>query len=103
MVSFEEKFALIAEKMRKENLPEIAIKNFEFYYRTLLEGHTGFIGHHCPAGHSEQGTASVDEQLFHPKKFAKSSGKVSRVERKYSVGFRAAQGTQNCSIGSFSH
>jgi len=43
MVSFEEKFALIAEKMRKENLPEIAIKNFEFYYRTLLEGHTGFI------------------------------------------------------------
>jgi UTP--glucose-1-phosphate uridylyltransferase len=43
MVEFSEQFANIAEKMRSEKLPEIAIKTFEHYYTQLIEGSTGII------------------------------------------------------------
>ncbi|MEM9776997.1 MAG: UTP--glucose-1-phosphate uridylyltransferase, partial [Chloroflexota bacterium] len=36
-------FSAIAEKMRQENLPEVAIKNFAFYYDKLVTGETGMI------------------------------------------------------------
>ena len=36
-------FAPFAERMRGEDLPEIAIRTFELYYRQLAEGVTGMI------------------------------------------------------------
>lgn len=36
-------FSAIAEKMRQENLPEVAIENFAFYYNKLVTGETGMI------------------------------------------------------------
>ncbi|HPZ10058.1 MAG TPA: UTP--glucose-1-phosphate uridylyltransferase [Candidatus Eremiobacteraeota bacterium] len=38
-----EQFIPFASKMEKEGLPEIVIKNFEYYYKLLLEGQGGFI------------------------------------------------------------
>jgi len=40
---FDEIFAPFAQKMAEENLPEIAVKTFAYYYRQLLEGKTGLI------------------------------------------------------------
>lgn len=37
------KFALFEEKMRRNNIPDVAIQIFGYYYAQLLEGHTGFI------------------------------------------------------------
>ncbi len=42
-MNFKEKFAPFREKMEKENLPEVVIKSFEFYYSQLLNGETGII------------------------------------------------------------
>lgn len=36
-------FAPFAQKMQAENLPEVVIKNFEYYYRQLVEGRTGLL------------------------------------------------------------
>jgi UTP--glucose-1-phosphate uridylyltransferase len=36
-------FTPIAEKMKAENLPEVVIHNFEYYYRHLAAGKTGLI------------------------------------------------------------
>ena len=41
--SIDEKFAPFAERMRNENMPELAIKSFKYYYSQLVEGKTGFI------------------------------------------------------------
>jgi len=38
-----EKFKPFLELMKKEGMDDIAIKNFEHYYKHLMEGHTGFI------------------------------------------------------------
>ena len=43
MTDFREKFEPFIKLMKKEGLHEISIKNFEYYYRQLLEGHTGFM------------------------------------------------------------
>ncbi len=43
MTTFQVRFAPFAEKMRREGLPEIVIRTFEYYYRQLLEGHSGYI------------------------------------------------------------
>ncbi len=42
-MNIREKFVPFKEKMEAENLPEIVIKSFEFYYTQLLEGETGII------------------------------------------------------------
>ncbi len=36
-------FAPIAEKMRQDNLPEVAIRTFHHYYDQLVKGETGYI------------------------------------------------------------
>ncbi len=41
--SFRDRFAPFAEKMKREGLPEIVVRTFEYYYHQLLEGHTGYI------------------------------------------------------------
>ena len=38
-----ENFALFEEKMRRNNIPDVAIQIFGYYYAQLLEGNTGFI------------------------------------------------------------
>lgn len=42
-VDVTERFALFAERMRAEELPQIVIRTFEHYYVQLLEGQTGLI------------------------------------------------------------
>ena len=37
------KFDLFEQKMRSENIPEVAIQVFGYYYTQLLDGNTGFI------------------------------------------------------------
>ncbi len=39
----DQKFTPFAKRMRNEQLPEIVIETFKFYYKQLLEGKTGFI------------------------------------------------------------
>ncbi len=39
----DQKFTPFAKRMRDEQLPEIVIETFKFYYKQLLEGKTGFI------------------------------------------------------------
>jgi UTP--glucose-1-phosphate uridylyltransferase len=41
--TIEDRFQTIAEKMRCEGMPEIAIANFRNHYKQLLQGNTGFI------------------------------------------------------------
>ncbi len=41
--SIDEKFAPFEERMRNENMPELAIKSFKYYYAQLVEGETGFV------------------------------------------------------------
>jgi UTP--glucose-1-phosphate uridylyltransferase len=36
-------FAFFEEKMRSNNIPDVAIQIFEYYYAQLLEGNTGYI------------------------------------------------------------
>ena len=43
MTEADERFKLIAAKMKKEDLPEIAIETFHHYYKQLSEGRTGMI------------------------------------------------------------
>lgn len=38
-----EKFALFEQKMRSNDIPDVAIQIFKYYYAQLLEGQTGFI------------------------------------------------------------
>ena len=40
---FDARFALFARRMRAENLPEIVVRTFRYYYRQLLHGETGLI------------------------------------------------------------
>lgn len=42
-VSVGERFAPFAKRMRNEELPQIVIRTFEYYYLQLLEGQTGLI------------------------------------------------------------
>ncbi len=42
-LSLESDFAPFAERMRAEKLPEIVIRTFQYYYKQLVEGHTGLI------------------------------------------------------------
>ena len=41
--SIDNKFAPFEERMRNENMPELAIQSFRYYYAQLVEGQTGFI------------------------------------------------------------
>ncbi|MCP4139909.1 MAG: UTP--glucose-1-phosphate uridylyltransferase [Chloroflexi bacterium] len=41
--SIDQKFALFEERMRNENMPELAIESFKYYYSQLVDGQTGFI------------------------------------------------------------
>ncbi len=41
--SINEKFAPFEERMRDEDMPELAIQSFKYYYAQLVEGQTGFI------------------------------------------------------------
>jgi UTP--glucose-1-phosphate uridylyltransferase len=43
MVSFSERFAPYAERMRAEGMPEVVVKTFEYYYDQLVAGETGLI------------------------------------------------------------
>jgi len=43
MTSSPNKFTSFAERMKAEDLPDIAIKTFEYYYTQLAEGQTGLI------------------------------------------------------------
>ena len=43
MADFEAKFADFSERMRRENLPDLAIQTFRHYYRQVVEGATGLI------------------------------------------------------------
>ena len=42
-MSSKDNFASIAEKMKREELPQVAIDTFKYYYDQLLEGSTGLI------------------------------------------------------------
>ena len=43
MTSVTPKFTPFAKRMEAENLPDIAIQTFEYYYTRLVEGQTGLI------------------------------------------------------------
>lgn len=42
-MNLDEQFAPFAERMERDNLPELAIKTFRYYYERLVEGQTGLI------------------------------------------------------------
>jgi UTP--glucose-1-phosphate uridylyltransferase len=42
-MDIDRKFFAFEKKMREENIPNIAIRNFKFYYNQLVEGHTGLV------------------------------------------------------------
>ena len=43
MATIDERFAPFAKRMRREELPDIVIETFRYYYTQLVEGHTGLI------------------------------------------------------------
>lgn len=42
-INIDKKFTPFEERMRNENMPELAIQSFKYYYAKLLDGQTGFV------------------------------------------------------------